>query len=215
MPAPTPTLVSRNVGLPRVVAWRDAQVSARHLQTVDRRLRLRSLNLDGDGQADLAVHGGVDKAVYAFPSEHYPWWQAELGLAELGWGQFGENFSTTGLFETTVHIGDRFRVGSAGWWSLSPAALLQAERAGFRACRYAEALSGRPLHGVYLRVVQEGEVGAGDTFELVALDPNGVTVADITELYLAEDPSVELLQRALQVADLPDGWRGEFESRLA
>jgi MOSC domain-containing protein YiiM len=216
MPTPNATLVSLNIGLPRVVAWRDAQVSTGIFKTpVDGRLRLRTLNLDGDGQADLAVHGGVDKAVYAFPSEHYPWWQAELGRAELGWGQFGENFSTTGLFETTVHIGDRFRVGSAEVVVTQPRLPCYKLSVRFGRADMPKRFLAARRTGFYLRVLQEGEVGAGDTFELVALDPNGVTVADINELYLAADPSVELLQRALEVADLPDGWRDEFESRLA
>ena len=107
-------VVSVNIGLPRLVLWRRRQVSTGIFKSpVDHPLRVRQLNVEGDGQADLSVHGGPDKAIYAYPVEHYAWWQAQLGISELPWGQFGENFTTSGLLETDVHIGDRFRIGTA------------------------------------------------------------------------------------------------------
>ena len=208
-------IVSLNIGLPRVVAWRDEHVSTGIFKSpIEGRLRLRTLNLDGDGQADLSVHGGPDKAVYAYPSEHYPWWQAELGRTDLGWGHFGENFTTAGLLETNVHIGDRFRVGSAEVVVAQPRLPCYKLSVRFERADMPKRVLASRRNGFYLRVLQEGEVGPGDAFELVALDPNGVTVADMTELYLAREPSRELLQRLLQVPYLPESWRFEFESRL-
>src|SRR6516162_8869651 len=111
---PTMKVVSLNVGLPRTVQWKGKAVSTGIFKTpVSGRIRLRSLNFDGDRQADLAVHGGPDKAVYAYPAEHYPYWRGELPDAEVPWGAFGENLTTTGLTEEEVRIGDLFRVGSA------------------------------------------------------------------------------------------------------
>lgn len=107
-------LISVSVGLPREVAWKGKPVTtAIFKEAVQGPILLRSLNLDGDRQADLSVHGGVDKAVYVYPTEHYDYWRSELSGQELPWGSFGENFTTTGLLEGAVHIGDRFCIGSA------------------------------------------------------------------------------------------------------
>src|SRR5436305_9927813 len=107
-------IISVNVGRPRLVMWQGSPVSTGIFkEPVEGRVALRTLNLDGDRQADLTVHGGPAKAVYAYPSEHYPFWRGELPGTELPWGMFGENFTTEGLLETTANVGDRFRVGTA------------------------------------------------------------------------------------------------------
>ena len=213
-PLPT-TVVSVNVSEPRLVAWRETQVATGIFKIpVDHRMRVRALNLDGDGQADLSVHGGPDKAIYVYPAEHYPWWQAQLDRIDLRWGHFGENFTTAGLLETSVHIGDRFRIGSAEVVVTQPR--LPCCKLGIRFGRSdmpKRFLASRRT-GFYLRVLREGEVGPGDALELVETESNRVAVADVTELYLASDARQDLLRALLQVSALPPGWRDEFETRL-
>ena len=212
MPA---TLLSLNVGLPRAVSWRGTQVSTGIYKIpVDRRLRLHALNLDGDGQADLSVHGGPDRAVYVYPAEHYAWWRAELERPALPWGSFGENFTTSGLLETDAHIGDRFRVGTAQVMVTQPR--LPCYKLGLKFGR-----ADLPRHflasrrtGFYLRVVQVGAAGPGDALELVHRDPQRVTVAEVTALYLAGEVDAACVCRLLRVSALPEGWREEFRRRL-
>ena len=175
---------------------------------------LRTLNLDGDRQADLTVHGGPSKAVYAYPSEHYEFWRQELPEMELPWGMFGENFTTAGLTEKSVHIGDQFRIGEATIMATEP-----------RLPCYKLAIKfGRPdilkrflksgLTGFYFAVLQEGMVEAGDSIELIRSDEESVTVADIVRLYASADDDVETLRRALQAEALPESWRGHFRHQL-
>lgn len=208
-------LISLNVGLPREVLYRGKPVSTGIYKTpVEGRVRLRTLNLDGDQQADLKVHGGVYKAVYAYPSEHYATWAAELGRADLAWGQFGENFTTEGLLETEVYIGDVFRIGSALVQVTQPR--LPCFKLGIKMGsqtfqrRFIEA--GRP--GFCLRVLEEGEIGAGDVIEQVSRDPQRVGVWDVNNLYFNDRANVELLRRALRVEALPPGWVESFTEFL-
>ena len=208
-------VVSVNVGLPRAVAWRGKTVTtAIFKEPVAGRVALRSLNLDGDRQADLTVHGGREKAVYAYPVEHYPYWRTELADAALAYGAFGENLTTEGLREDAVHVGDRFRVGSAELLVTQPR--LPCYKLGIRFGR-ADMVkrflaSGRT--GFYLAVLREGEVGAGDAIELVARDEPGVSIAEITRLYVGKDPDDEALRRAIRVPALPASWRAHFLERL-
>ena len=208
-------VVSVNVGLPRAVAWRGKTVTtAIFKEPVAGRVALRSLNLDGDRQADLTVHGGLEKAVYAYPVEHYPYWRTELADAALAYGAFGENLTTEGLREDAVHVGDRFRVGSAELLVTQPR--LPCYKLGIRFGR-ADMVkrflaSGRT--GFYLAVLREGEVGAGDAIELVARDEPGVSIAEITRLYVGKDPDDEALRRAIRVPALPASWRAHFLERL-
>jgi MOSC domain-containing protein YiiM len=172
---------------------------------------VRSLNLGGDGQADLTVHGGVDKAVYVYPSEHYDYWRSELPNTELPLGIFGENFTTTGLKEEEVNIGDRFHIGTVKLMATQPR--LPCYKLGIRFDRsnmVKRFLASRRT-GFYFRVLQEGEVGAGDTLELVSRDENNITVADITQLYVREQENPELLHRAAQLEALPQSWRDYFQ----
>ena len=211
----TGEVVSLNTGLPRLTQWRGKPVWTGIFKApVEGRLRMRMLNLDGDGQADLSVHGGPDKAVYVYPAEHYTWWQAELGAPGFGWGAFGENLTTVGLIETDVHIGDRFRIGTAEVVVTQPR--LPCYKLGVRFGRAdmpKRFLASRRT-GFYLRVVEEGEVGAGDAVEQLDSEPNEVAVTEITELYLGSDAAPAALRRVLRVAALPDVWRDEFEARL-
>jgi MOSC domain-containing protein YiiM len=203
-------LIAVNVGLPREVTWKGKTVSTGIFkQPISDRVMVRSLNLDGDGQADLTVHGGSDKAVYVYPFEHYDYWRGKLPQTELPLGIFGENFTTTGLTEADVNIGDRFGIGTVKLMVTQPR--MPCYKLGIRFGRpdmVKRFLASRRT-GFYFRVLQEGEVGVGDTLELVSHDDNNITVADITQLYTHEQTSPELLQ----LAALPKSWRDYFQQQ--
>src|SRR5207253_9235402 len=159
------------------------------------RVRVAKLNVEGDQQSDLTVHGGIDKAVYAYPSEHFAFWRTELPGMDLPWGVFGENFTTTGLLEESLHIGDRLRIGSAAFVVTQPR--MPCFKLGIRFNR-ADMVkrflqSGRS--GFYLKVAEEGEVGAGDGITMLTRDEHGVSVADIGTLYTATEIDEDLLRR--------------------
>src|SRR6266480_3396179 len=177
-------LLSVNVGLPRELEWKGKIVRTSIFKApVTGRVRVSKLNVNGDQQSDLTVHGGVDKAVYAYPSEHYSFWHREFPGMDLAWGVFGENFTTAGLLEETLHIGDRLRVGSAEFVVTQPR--MPCFKLGIRfnrsdmVKRFLQ--SGRT--GFYLAVVTEGEVKAGDSIELLEGDEHNISVADIVNLY--------------------------------
>jgi len=208
-------IISVNVGLPRTVAWKGRPVTTGTFKApLAGPVMIRTLNLDGDRQADLSVHGGPDKAVYAYAAEHYEYWRAQLPDMELAWGAFGENLTTQGLLEDELRIGDRLRIGEAELAVKQPR--LPCYKLGVRfgrddmVKRFLEA--GR--YGVYFAVVREGMVAPGDQVELLSRDPHAVTVADIARLYLWDKHNVALLRRALAVPALPDGWRDYFGERL-
>lgn len=204
-------LISVNVGLPREVSWGEKIVKTGIFkEPVSQRVMVRSLNLDGDGQADLTVHGGSDKAVYVYPFEHYDYWRNELPDVDLPPGSFGENFTATGLREEELNIGDCFDIGTVKLMVTQPR--MPCYKLGIRLGRpdmVKRFLASRRT-GFYFRVLQEGEVGAGDSLELASRDDNKITVADITRLYVREgDP--ELLHRAAQLEALPKSWRDYFQ----
>jgi MOSC domain-containing protein YiiM len=205
-------LISVNVGLPREVTWKGKTVGTGIFkEPVSKRVMVRLLNLDGDGQADLTVHGGLDKAVYVYPFEHYAYWRSELPDNDLPLGIFGENFTTTGLREEDVNIGDRFQIGTVRLMVTQPR--LPCYKLGIRFGRpdmVKRFLASRRT-GFYFRVLQEGEVGAGDTLELESRDDNNITVADITQLYVRAEDNPELLHRAAQLEALPQSWRDYFQ----
>jgi len=209
-------IISLNVGRPRLVVWDGQVVSTGIYKTpVGGRVMLRTLNLDGDRQADLTVHGGPSKAVYAYPSEHYGYWRGELPGVELPWGMFGENFTTEGLDESNVNIGDRFRLGAAEVTVTEPR--MPCYKLGIKFGR-ADILkrflaSGRT--GFYFSVEREGEVGAGDEVELVGRDEHNVTVADIVRLYARDKRDFETMRRAVAVGALPEKWRQHFRQQLS
>ncbi len=208
-------LISVNVGLPLEVMWRGRPVlTGIFKEPVAGRVRLRFLNLDGDRQADLTVHGGAEKAVYAYPIEHYAYWQQELPEMELPWGVFGENFTIEGLLEDAVNIGDRFRIGTAEVMVTQPR--MPCYKLGIRFGRadIVKRFQASRLSGIYFSVVQEGEVGTGDPIELVSRDKNHVTVADITRLFDRNTTDPDLLHRAIQVQALPTNLRDYFLQQL-
>jgi MOSC domain-containing protein YiiM len=179
------------------------------------RVSVTKLNVEGDQQSDLTVHGGVDKAVYVYPSEHYESWRKELPGTDLPFGMFGENFTTEGsLDDQTVFVGDRFRVASAEFVVTQPR--MPCFKLGIRfgnpdiIKRFLR--SGRV--GFYLAVRQEGEVAPGDSIELLARDQTGITVADIVNLYKADASNQDLLRRVSELSALPESWRNYFRKRL-
>ncbi len=209
-------LISVNAGRPRLVAWNGATVSTGIFKApVTGRVMLRKTNLDGDRQADLSVHGGPDKAVYGYPSEHYVYWREQLPGYELPWGAFGENFTTEGLLETELSIGDRYRVGSAVIIVKTPRIPCFKLAAKFRREDMIERFVQSGYSGFYFSVIEEGEVEAGDSIEFLGGESLAVNIAELFRLYTGRTPELDLLHRALQAKFLPDGWRERFAAKLA
>jgi len=199
----------------RDVIWKGKSVTTSIFKdAVEGRVQLRTLNLDGDRQADLKVHGGAHKAVYAYPAEHYDYWRRELPGVELPWGMFGENLTVEGMFEDEVSIGDQFRIGSAELTVAQPRLPCYKLAVKFARDdiikRFLE--SGRT--GFYFAVQKEGDVGADDSIEIISRDVNEQKVADVTRLYHDGKDELETLQRALRVDALPDSWKTHFERQL-
>ena len=208
-------IISLNVGLPRIVERHGEPVSTGIFkEPVAGRVRLRTLNLDGDQQADLSVHGGASKAVYVYPSEHYEIWRQELPEMDLTWGIFGENFTSEGLLEDELNIGDRFRIGSAVVMVTEPRQPCYKLGIRFGRADIIKKFLVSERSGFYLAVIEEGEVGAGDHFELIEKNEPSVRVSDVTRLYTREKQNTELLRRAIDVAALPEGWRSYFQGQL-
>jgi MOSC domain-containing protein YiiM len=208
-------VVSVNVGMPREVDWQGRKVvTGIFKEPVPGRVMVRPLNLDGDGQADLTVHGGVNKAVYAYPSEHYAYWRVELPGVDLPWGMFGENFTTEGLLEDTVYIGDRFRIGEAEVIATEPRMPCYKLAIKFGRPDIIKRFLASRRTGFYFAVAREGMVGAGDAIELIEREQQEITVADITRLYGFEKDNVKGLRRAIQTETLPENWKGYFRHQL-
>lgn len=209
-------VISVNVGLPREVVSKGKSVTtAIFKEPIEGRVRIRTLNLDGDRQADLTVHGGVDKAVYAYPAEHYDYWRRELPDMHLPWGMFGENLTVGGMFEDELKIGDRFRVGSAELVVKQPRLPCYKLAVKFRRDDIIKRFLDSGRTGFYFAVLKEGEVGAGDSIEMLSSDTNELTVAGLTRLYLDRERDIETLQKALRVEALPDSWKSYFENQIA
>jgi MOSC domain-containing protein YiiM len=209
-------IVSLNVGLPRIVEWNGEPVATGIFkEPVQGTVMLRTLNLDGDRQADLSVHGGVSKAVYAYPVEHYEFWKKELPDMELPYGMFGENFTTKGLFEDTVNVGDRFRIGKAEIMATEPR--LPCYKLGIK--------FGRPdilkmflqsrRTGFYFAVLKEGVVKAGDDIELLDRDTNKIAISEITRLYAFEKDDLATMRRAVKLGALSESWREYFQKQIS
>jgi MOSC domain-containing protein YiiM len=208
-------LVSVNVGLPQTITWKGRTVQTGIFKTpVNGRVQVRTLNLAGDRQADLSVHGGPDKAIYVYPSEHYDYWRSEFPNMELPWGMFGENLTTTGLLEGAVNVGDTFRIGSAVAMVTQPRVPCYKLAAKFGREDIVKRFLASGRSGFYLKVVQEGEVEVGDAIELISRDGHAVTVADVANLYRDGPDQVRLLQRVVQVEALPENWRDHFQQQI-
>jgi ferredoxin-NADP reductase/MOSC domain-containing protein YiiM/ferredoxin len=208
-------LLSVNVGLPRDIAWKGRTVHTGIWKTpVGGRCRVGRLNLDGDGQGDLAGHGGEQRAVFVYQIESYRYWQDQLKRTDFVHGQFGENFTIEGLLDDAVCIGDRYQIGSGLFEITAPR--VTCYRVGIRMNepRMPALLtsSGRP--GFYFRVLQEGEVGAGDEIVKVGETKERMTVAEVNALLYSPNHPRDRLERALRIAPLSTGWRSSFEALL-
>jgi MOSC domain-containing protein YiiM len=211
-------MVSLNVGMPRGVTWHGRSVETGIFkEAVAGRVVLRRLNLDGDGQADLTVHGGEYKAVYCYPAEHYEYWKKELPGRELPMGMFGENFTTEGLLEKDVHLGDQFRVGSAEVVVTQPRLPCYKLGVRFGADDMVKRFLASGRTGFYLAVTRQGEVGAGDEMAAISRDANAVPVTEITRLYVAKrfgPDDLDSLRRIMKIESVPEDWKGYLEERM-
>jgi MOSC domain-containing protein YiiM len=211
-------LVSVNTGLPREMTWHGMRVTTGIFkEPVRSRIVLRKLNLDGDRQADLTVHGGQYKAVYCYPIAHYDYWKRVLPGRELPIGMFGENFTIDGLLEDSFHIGDQFSIGSAEVIVTQPRLPCYKLNVRFQSDVMAKRFLASGRTGFYLAVSREGEVGVGDEIKVMGRDPNGIPVSDVTRLYIAkryDEDDITSIRRALQVAALPESWKEYFRERL-
>ncbi len=209
-------VLSVNVARPREVLWANQAVSTGIFkQPVSGPVRLRRLNLDGDEQADLTVHGGPYKAVYAYPTEHYAYWREQLPAVELPAGAFGENLTLEGLLESAVHIGDRFRIGTAEIVATQPR--LPCYKLGIKFGRMdiVKRFADSRRTGFYFSVAREGELRAGDAIELLAHNESSLTIAEVARLYLSGgDDDREEMRQAVELESLPESWRNYFRQRL-
>jgi MOSC domain-containing protein YiiM len=226
-------LVSVNTGLPREVSWHGRIVTTGIFkEPVNGRVTLRKLNLDGDRQADLTVHGGEYKAVYCYSLAHYDYWKKELPGRELPMGMFGENFTIDdgeallgrqahhggqGLLEESVHLGDRFSVGTAEVVVTQPRLPCYKLGVRFGSDDMVKRFLASGRTGFYVAVLREGEVGAGDEMKVIAREANAVAVSEITRLYVAKrfgEAEIRAVRRALLVEELPESWKEYFRERL-
>ena len=210
-------VLSVNVGLPRKVLFNGQTITtAIFKDPVKGPVMLRKINLDGDKQADLTVHGGVDKAVYSYPAEHYDYWRKQYPNIDIIWGMFGENFTTEGLMEDTVNIGDQVQIGSAKLVATQPRmpCYKLGVRFGLMEIIRRFLSSGRP--GIYFKVLKQGEVKTGDKIEIIEKDKNNVSVKDIVRLYINRDhvDNIETMRRAIKISALPEGWKYEFQQNI-
>lgn len=209
-------LLSVNVSIPKEVPYREKTITTGIFkEPVEARVMLGSLNLEGDGQADLKGHGGVHKAAYVFSHEYYDHWKQELGRDEFPYGQFGENFTVEGMTDEEVHIGDTFRVGGALVEVTQPRVPCFKLALRMEEPRFLKSFMARALVGYYLRVLEEGEVGAGDPVKRVRTGPGEMTVREMFKLLYHDKDKLAGAQRALRIDALSPGWRGSFEEIVA
>jgi MOSC domain-containing protein YiiM len=204
-------LVSVNVGLPRDVEWRGETIRTSIFKSpVTGRVRVRATNLEGDRQSDRTVHGGIDKAVYGYASEHYAFWRHELGLAELPWGAFGENLTTDGLTEDILCIGDRIRCGTAELAVTQPRQPCYKLALRFGRPDVVKRFQKSGRSGFYFAVTRPGELGAGDSIELTPADGDRVSIADATRIFYDRHADPAVIRRLAGLKGLSESWREHF-----
>jgi MOSC domain-containing protein YiiM len=209
-------LLSVNVSPPTEVQYKGKTVTTGIFkEPTNDRVMLRRLNLDGDGQADLVGHGGIYKAAYVYSIENYDYWERELGRTDFTFGQFGENFTVEGMLEDEVHVGDIFNVGSALVEVTQPRVPCYKLGIKMGMPRFVKMFLASCQVGFYLRVLEEGEVGAGDVFDLINTDPERMTVKEMCHLLYFDPQNLEGARKALRIRALSPGWRQSFEERLA
>jgi len=208
-------LLSLNVARPRLAVYQGRTINTGIFKLpVSGAVPLRTLNLDGDRQADLSVHGGPFKAVYGYPSEHYSFWREELPGIEFPWGMFGENFTTEGLLEDDLHIGDRLKIGSAILVVRQPRMPCYKLAAKFQRDDIIDRFLQSGRSGFYFSVEQEGVVQPGNFFELLSPQPDGITIAEMNRLFVADKYNRPLLEKAVATPALPEDWRDYLAQRL-
>jgi MOSC domain-containing protein YiiM len=201
--------------MPRLALYQGATIETGIFkEPVNGPVQLRALNLDGDRQADLSVHGGPYKAVYAYPSEHYVFWRDQLLGEDLPWGMFGENFTTEGLSENELHIGDRLQIGTATVMVRQPRIPCYKLAAKFQRDDILQRFLESGRSGFYFSVEQEGTVAAGDAFKLLSRDPSAVTIEEMNRLFVPEKYNRTLLEKALATTALPQDWHDYLSRRL-
>lgn len=209
-------LISLNVASPRLAHYKRATINTGIFkQPVSGPIELRALNLDGDRQADLAVHGGPYKAVYGYPSEHYDFWRQELPEMDLPWGMFGENFTTEGLFENDLYIGDRLQIGSATLMVRQPRIPCYKLAAKFQRDDILERFLHSGRSGFYFSVEQEGTLQAGDAFTFLSTAPQAITISEMNRLFAHDKYNRDLLEKAITTPALPEDWKVYLTKRLA
>lgn len=208
-------LLSVNVSLPKEVPFRGETVTTGIFkEPVEGRVMLRRLNLDGDGQADPSVHGGIHKAAYAYPFEHYEWWSRELGRTDFAFGQFGENMTVEGMLEDEICIGDVFRVGTALVEVTQPRSPCYKLGIRMQMEQFPKRFMASGRTGYYMKVLEEGEVGAGDMFDRVRSGAGNITVRGLWHLAYFEPQNLEGAKKALRLPFLAPEWRKPMERRL-
>jgi MOSC domain-containing protein YiiM len=210
----TMKITSVNVGLPREIFHEGRMIRTGIFKTpIQSRVRVGALNIAGDQQADLTVHGGISKAIYAYPAEHYEFWRRELPGVEFPWGSFGENISTEGLIEKEIYIGDRLCAGSVELIVTEPRLPCYKLNAKFEREDMVKRFLRSRRTGFYFSVAREGEIGAGDAIHFLSRDENRVSVADIVRLYAFDRNDLAGMRRAAAVTALPESWRSYFIER--
>lgn len=204
-------VISVNVGQPREIFHEGRSIrTGIFKEPVSGRVRVNALNLAGDQQADLIVHGGPNKAIYAYPSEHYAYWRKELSAVEFHWGMFGENLTTEGLLERDLNIGDRLCVGSVELLITEPRLPCYKLAVKFGRDDMVKRFLKSRRTGFYCAVLREGDLAADDRIQFLSRDEDRVTIADITRLYAFDKQDVAGMRRAARVKSLSENWRQYF-----
>ncbi len=211
----TPKILSINVSLPKEIDFEGQKVTTGIFkEPIEGRIMLRTLNLDGDKQADLTVHGGPDKAVYAYPIEHYEFWRKVYPDMEMPNGMFGENFTIEGLMESEVSVGDAFKIGSSKVIATQPRMPCYKLGVKFGRMDVLKKFLASGRSGIYFKVLEEGEVGAGDSIVQIKKDTNRVGISDIVRLYASDREDIKTMRRAVKVEALPEGWKHYFFEQI-
>lgn len=208
-------LLSINVGLPKEVFHEGRMIRSGIFKSpVEGPVRVNALNIEGDQQADLTVHGGPSKAIYVYPNEHYAFWRKELPQVEFPWGSFGENLTTEGLLEKDLNIGDHLCVGSVELVVTEPRLPCYKLSVKFGRDDMVKRFLRSRRTGFYCAVSREGMISAGDAIHYLSRDENRITVADITRLYAFDKADYAAMRRAMEVKTLSESWRGYFRARI-
>jgi MOSC domain-containing protein YiiM len=212
-------VVSVNVGLPKQVSYGKRQVvTSIFKEPVEGRVKVTTLNLAGDAQADLSVHGGFDKAVYSYPEEHYKYWKEVYPTIVMPFGMFGENLTTQGLYEDKVNIGDQYQIGSSRLAVTQPRMPCYKLGIKFGRMDILEKFVNSRRPGIYYKVLEEGELEAGDNIKLLYKDKSNVTINDIVSLYINDrndEGSISKMKKATKSKFLPEPWKIYFDQKIA